>query len=178
MPSLSVHLLIGTSLFILLYMYSRDLLSSFLCLVSSIIPDIDSLFGVHRSFISHNFLIPILLLTIAFLLYRFRKSKLCRIFYSLSIGYLSHLLFDIFTGYVAVLYPIIDACIQSKLVVVYNGKLLVSIYSLFMVARCSEIIPHIPTFSDKILITVLIFTLIVLAVVLNYHVKRVHSNTS
>ena len=171
MPSLSVHLLVGLVLLSLCYLNTRDFLSSILCLLCSIIPDVDSIFGIHRSFITHNFLIPIIMFLFSIFFKIMSRFRLSRVFLWSSIGYFSHLIFDIFTGYVALMYPIFNICISSRLIVQYFGRFKVSIFSNLSILPCSLVPRHVIYMSDKIMIIVFIFTLIVLILVLKSHVK-------
>ncbi len=178
MPSLSVHLLIGLCLFLLCYFTTRDILASFLSLVCAVIPDADALFGVHRCFIVHNFMIPVLLLSLSALLRSLRKSRMFRVLLWSGIGYMSHILFDMFTWYVAVFYPLSDLCIWVRGVVNYRGGLSTSMMFSVRFSKCSSLPTHVPSMSDKILIPVAIFVLVIVILAVAYELRREHHNNT
>ncbi|NPB00933.1 MAG: hypothetical protein GXO10_06115 [Crenarchaeota archaeon] len=178
MPSLSVHLLIGLSLFLLCYLISRDVLAAFLSLVCAIIPDADALFGVHRCFIVHNLMIPVLLISISVVLKIFKRVRTARKILWAGIGYLSHILFDMFTWYVALLYPISNLCVWIESLVKYNGGLAVAVEFHTHVKSCSLLPTGVPSMSDKILIPVAAFILAIVILSVTYGSRRRHHNNT
>ncbi len=179
MPSLSVHLLIGLCLFLLCYFTTRDPVAGFLSLICAILPDADALFGVHRCFIVHNFLVPIILLLLSIILRSLGRYRSSRIMFWAGIGYLSHILFDMFTWYVAVLYPISNLCIWIKSIVRYSGMLRVGLQFSISTVSCSSLPVGVPSMSDKILIPVAVFVFLILVVSTIYGARRrSHNSTS
>ncbi|NPA69291.1 MAG: hypothetical protein GXO26_00630 [Crenarchaeota archaeon] len=179
MPSLSVHLLIGLSLFLLCYLTTRDLLSSFFSLICAVIPDADALFGVHRCFIVHNFMIPIVMIIISIVLKFLRRINLSRIFLWSGIGYLSHILFDMFTWYVAIFYPISNLCVWVRGIISYRGGLSAGASFNLSFTSCSSLPTHVPSMSDKILIPVAVFVLLIVILTVVYELRRrSHNYTS
>ena len=178
MPSLSVHLLIGLSFFLLCYFTSRDLLASFLSLICAVIPDADALFGVHRCFIVHNFLEPILLLILSTIFRFARRYRAANLSLWAGLGYLSHIFFDMFTWYVAVLYPILDICVWTKVLVDYSGKLNINLHLSLSTAPCSSLPTRVPYMTDKILIPVAVFVLLIVVVSALYARARGSRNSA
>ena len=109
------HILIP--LLILFAIEDNFYLSTILLSLITVIPDFDLFFArdgsLHR-IILHNIFLPIIIMLIAFLLFKNNK-KIFRVFILIAFFLMSHLILDLTYGGIALFYPLTDKFIEVNL---------------------------------------------------------------
>lgn len=92
------------------FSYFRRPREAFIASLVALLPDIDALIGVHRSW-THSILVLLAACGAMLLLLKALKPKLLRLGLLAALGLMSHLLLDLFTGYTPILWPLLSCSI-------------------------------------------------------------------
>ncbi len=141
MPDPAVHY--AVSLLISTRVY--NLRKSLLVALVGLLPDVDVVLGIHRSY-THTLLIP-LLIAVAGAVAQIRgQAKVARFLYVSSVLYLTHLVLDMFTGLGPFLWPIsnlglfINVTVSATWTVLKGLKITPHVYV--------EAVPYVPKVSE------------------------------
>lgn len=162
MEPLIHFIIIFTALILANVKFKKALFASLL----SLLPDLDALFLIHRSF-SHS-IIVLLIGTIVLLWIAHKKQKYQDYVLIGFIGILSHLILDLFSGYTPILWPLYNyslwikvdfiAHINSSLSFTYNMKIVESPIDFHKIPRLDA-----PLFtSEGLIISIILFIAIII----------------
>lgn len=89
------------------FSYFRKPREAFAASLIALLPDVDALFGVHRS-MTHSLVVVLASCGIMLVLMKAVRPKLVRFGVFATLGLLSHLLLDVFTTYTPILWPLVN----------------------------------------------------------------------
>ncbi|MEM3630264.1 MAG: metal-dependent hydrolase [Nitrososphaerota archaeon] len=168
MEPLIHFIILFTALILANIKFKKALLISLL----SLLPDLDALFLIHRSF-SHS-IIVLLIGTIVLLWIAHKKKKFQDYVLLGFIGILSHLILDLFSGYTPILWPLYNyslwikvdfiAHIDSSLSFTYDMKIVENPIDFYKISRLDA-----PLFtSEGLIIFIILFIAILIKIFRKY----------